>query len=43
MIPIVKKIHEIKVHFFKSFAQSLFTYLQTKAANDEENIIEEPT
>ena len=43
MIPNVKKIHEIKLHFFKSFAQFLLTYPQTKAANDDEKIIEEPT
>ena len=43
MIPIVRKIHEINVHFFKSFAQSLFIYPQINAANDEEKIIEEPT
>ena len=39
----VRKIQEIKDHFFMSPAQSLFTYLHVNAAREEEKIIEDPT
>ena len=39
----VKKIQEITIHFLICLAQILFTIPQTKAANDEEKIIDVPT